>query len=68
MDLTLHPDTVRPRIVEHFAPGAQLRAGEYVTYVTCGDAHTMAITLSGKLMAWGENEYGQLGTGDTCAS
>ncbi|MBI4712698.1 MAG: fibronectin type III domain-containing protein [Planctomycetes bacterium] len=31
--------------------------------VTAGDAHTVAINNDGTLWAWGDNEFGQLGTG-----
>jgi Regulator of chromosome condensation (RCC1) repeat len=67
VDVDNLPSISVPHIVEAFQPRLNLSAGQYVTYVTCGDAHTMAISLSGRLMVWGENVYGQLGTGDTCA-
>ena len=57
-----------PHLVEAFAPCHSTPSSQYVTFVTCGDAHTMAITLSGRLMAWGSNEFGQLGLGDKCGS
>eukprot|EP00892_Ulva_mutabilis_P005235 jgi/Ulvmu1/3083/UM015_0123.1 len=53
-----------PQLVESFYPRATLSLNQYVTYVTCGDAHSLAITLAGNLKAWGMNEYGQLGLGD----
>ena len=62
------PSISSPHLVEAFAPNAHPALGNYVTYVTCGHSHTMAITLSGNLMAWGANAYGQLGTGDMCAA
>jgi hypothetical protein len=58
------PAISAPHRVEAFSSQTHMSLTHYVTYVTCGDAHTMAITLSGCLMAWGENEYGQLGVGD----
>eukprot|EP00929_Paragymnodinium_shiwhaense_P079759 TRINITY_DN41575_c0_g1_i1.p1 TRINITY_DN41575_c0_g1~~TRINITY_DN41575_c0_g1_i1.p1 ORF type:complete len:1105 (-),score=294.13 TRINITY_DN41575_c0_g1_i1:80-3394(-) len=36
-----------------------------VVKVCCGAAHTMARTTTGLLWAWGCNEHGQLGLGDT---
>ena len=31
--------------------------------VTCGHLHSMAITLNGQLLAWGDNKWSQLGLG-----
>ncbi|XP_014678367.1 PREDICTED: LOW QUALITY PROTEIN: RCC1 and BTB domain-containing protein 1-like [Priapulus caudatus] len=39
-----------------------------VSKVTCGYAHTMALTDGGDLYAWGANSYGQLGTGNKATS
>ena len=33
--------------------------------VSCGDWHTLALKKDGTLWAWGYNDYGQLGLGDT---
>lgn len=41
------------------------RVMEQVLSVCCGGWHTLCITHDKKLWAWGENEYGQLGLGDT---
>lgn len=60
------PPYSTPQLVESFYPRATLSLNQYVTYVTCGDAHSLAITLAGNLKAWGMNEYGQLGLGDKC--
>lgn len=62
------PPYSTPQLVESFYPRATLSLNQYVTYVTCGDAHSLAITLAGNLKAWGMNEYGQLGLGDKCGS
>lgn len=34
-----------------------------MVYVAAGNSHSMAITAGGKLYAWGNNDYGQLGLG-----
>lgn len=36
---------------------------EKVVAVSCGYYHTVAITEKGKLITWGQNDYGQLGIG-----
>jgi alpha-tubulin suppressor-like RCC1 family protein len=36
-------------------------------YVVAGDTHSCARGTSGALWCWGDNRYGQLGTGDTLA-
>ncbi|KAJ5073677.1 hypothetical protein M0811_08514 [Anaeramoeba ignava] len=33
--------------------------------ISCGDSHTLILTSKGKLIGFGDNEYNQLGTGDT---
>jgi len=42
-----------------------LFAGSRVVMVSCGGWHTMAVTAVGHAWTCGENEYGQLGVGDT---
>lgn len=38
---------------------------EYVLLIAVGAFHNLALKEDGTLWAWGNNEYGQLGTGDT---
>jgi alpha-tubulin suppressor-like RCC1 family protein len=38
---------------------------EKVRVIAVGAFHNLALTEDGILWAWGNNEYGQLGTGDT---
>jgi alpha-tubulin suppressor-like RCC1 family protein len=42
-----------------------LPAGVVVTAVTGGQAHSLALASDGRLFAWGDNTYGQLGDGTT---
>ncbi|XP_020705907.1 ultraviolet-B receptor UVR8 isoform X1 [Dendrobium catenatum] len=37
-----------------------------IRQVSCGAAHTVALSDEGLVQAWGYNEYGQLGRGFTC--
>jgi alpha-tubulin suppressor-like RCC1 family protein len=34
---------------------------ETIKKIKCGNLHSMALTISGKLYGWGHNEYGQIG-------
>src|SRR5579864_2711699 len=36
----------------------------FVTSVTCGKYHTVAVTRSGEIYSWGYNAFKQLGLGD----
>ncbi|KAH3732658.1 chromosome condensation regulator [Pelomyxa schiedti] len=38
-----------------------LPASQSITSVSCGEFHTMAVTNTGRVWAWGYNNYGQLG-------
>ncbi|KAM9237973.1 E3 ISG15--protein ligase HERC5 [Dugong dugon] len=50
--------TPTPQIVAHLSgvPLAQISAGE---------AHSMALSMSGNIYSWGKNDFGQLGLGHT---
>ncbi|WP_018587428.1 Ig-like domain repeat protein [Salinispora arenicola] len=39
-----------------------------VTAVAGGDSHSLALTSAGAVLAWGENNFGQLGTGNNLNS
>jgi alpha-tubulin suppressor-like RCC1 family protein len=43
-------------------------AGTVVTQVSAGGDHSMALTSTGELYAWGDNSHGQLGDGTTTGS
>ncbi|MCN9243591.1 Ig-like domain repeat protein [Streptomyces sp. RY43-2] len=42
-----------------------LPAGVQVTGISGGDAHSLALTSDGRVLAWGNNGFGQLGDGTT---
>ncbi|MGW0806554.1 RCC1 domain-containing protein [Nonomuraea sp. NPDC002799] len=42
-----------------------LPAGSTVTAIAVGDDHTLALTSTGELLAWGYNDFGQVGDGTT---
>jgi len=46
----------------------QIPAGEIITSIAAGTYHALALSDSGILWAWGNNEYGQLGNGATAHS
>lgn len=43
----------------------RVQALEAVKLIAVGAFHNLALQEDGTLWAWGNNEYGQLGTGDT---
>lgn len=45
-----------PKFVSHF-----LKANVKITQICAGNFHSLAVSLEGKLFAWGEGSMGQLG-------
>lgn len=45
----------------------ELPSGITATAIGAGDGHSLAVTSTGSIYAWGENDYGQLGDGTTTA-
>src|SRR5690606_26201765 len=42
-----------------------LATGDKIIQVSLGNVHSAALTSSGRLFTWGDNDYGQLGDGTT---
>ena len=42
-----------------------LPSGMTVTFVASGSEHSLALTSTGRVLAWGDNDFGQLGDGTT---
>lgn len=57
----------RPRRRAHDIVRMPVRHAWQVVQVSCGAAHTAAVTAEGALLAWGCNDGGRLGLGDACA-
>lgn len=47
------------------APRVQMLHEQMVTQVVCGRFHTLCVTATSQVFAWGLNRSGQLGLGDT---
>ncbi|XP_037686168.1 E3 ISG15--protein ligase HERC5 isoform X2 [Choloepus didactylus] len=50
--------TSTPQIVEHLS-------GVPLVQISAGEAHSMALSMSGNIYSWGKNDLGQLGLGHT---
>jgi alpha-tubulin suppressor-like RCC1 family protein len=57
----------RPRSSATFVE-VDLPAGDFVTAVSAGGAHSLALTSGGRVLAWGADSDGQLGDGGTTNS
>jgi uncharacterized repeat protein (TIGR02543 family) len=42
-----------------------LQNGETIHHISAGNSHSLAVTTSGRVYAWGGNEYGYIGDGTT---
>jgi alpha-tubulin suppressor-like RCC1 family protein len=42
-------------------------ASTCVQYVACGTSHTLCLSVDGRVLAWGDNSFGQLGMGTKSA-
>ncbi|XP_008579308.1 PREDICTED: E3 ISG15--protein ligase HERC5 [Galeopterus variegatus] len=54
----IFPSTPTPQIVEDLA-------GVPLVQISAGEAHSMALSISGNIYSWGKNDLGQLGLGHT---
>jgi alpha-tubulin suppressor-like RCC1 family protein len=52
-------------VVRHLPVPVQLPAGTTITAIAAGADFSLALTSSGTMLAWGGNEYGELGDGTT---
>lgn len=53
-----------PQAIQSLEP-SKLKPPARVTAIAAGGDHSMAVTVSGTLLAFGANRHGQLGTGDS---
>jgi alpha-tubulin suppressor-like RCC1 family protein len=49
----------------HTPVNVKLPPGTRVIAISAGGVHSLAVTAAGQVLAWGDNEYGQLGDGTT---
>ena len=47
---------------------ANLSEGKTISQISVGGNHSLALDSEGQIYAWGSNDYGQLGNGDTTSS
>jgi alpha-tubulin suppressor-like RCC1 family protein len=43
--------------------GLKVLSEHSIRYISCGWAHSLAVSHAGDLYAWGQNDHGQLGLG-----
>lgn len=59
-----HTDDNPPRVAPLAPQLLSMPSTSPVVQVSCGLHHTVVLTLSGEVYAFGSNQFGQLGTGD----
>lgn len=53
-----------PQIITKRSPIlVETLVGKYATEVFCGERHTLALSKNGEVYSWGDNEFGQTGSG-----
>lgn len=52
----------------HHPVQVRLSRGIRIRAISAGCDHSLAITSAGRVLAWGDNQYGQLGSGTTTSS
>ena len=57
------PDHSTMPVAVNMTLGSSALAGHIITAIAAGDSHSVALGSDGKIYAWGDNTYGQLGTG-----
>lgn len=63
-DTSSHTEENPPRVAPLAPQLLQMPSTSPVVQVSCGLHHTVVLTLSGEVYAFGSNQFGQLGTGD----
>ena len=63
-DASSHTEENPPRVAPLAPQLLNMPSTSPVVQVSCGLHHTVVLTLSGEVYAFGSNQFGQLGTGD----